>query len=403
VPRRFWQPSASSPGLTFYARFVASPAWRGRIQAQERIMNYRIALAAGAIALVFATPAVAHHPGGFGNPGSAGPIVTLPATTAEAGHGSVAFLFEYINLNPLSDPTLAAAAGRHEHVHSLDTIQNASLGFGLGLTNDLMVLVNLPYVRRTDIREGHHEHLHGGEVLNTVDALGNSTGIGDLTVLGQWRFYNNRATNTEVAVLFGGTAPVGKTNVINDIGEPFDAEFQPGSGAWNGLVGLAFTQRFGRWSLDSNVLYRAVGTGIQDTNLGDRFNYNAAVSVRVLGWEDPNDPMHAHAHVVQRGTGKAPHVHAPVPAAAPVFALDLALELNGEWHDKQEIAGVRDPNSGGHVVYISPGIRASLSNISGYVSGISGFASVGIPIVNEMNGLQAKPDFRVIAGIAAGF
>jgi outer membrane putative beta-barrel porin/alpha-amylase len=369
-------------------------------------MPYRIALAAGALALVAATPAAAHHPGGVGNTGTAGPIATLSASTPEAGHGAIAFLFEYIKFSPLSDPTLAAAAGRHEHVHSLDNIQSSSLAFALGLTNDVMVMVNLPYIQRNDIRQGHHSHLPGGVVSNTVDALGDSAGIGDLTVLAQWRFFNNRAAGTEAAILFGAKAPVGRTNAISDIGEPFDAEFQPGSGAWDGLFGFAVTQRFGRWSLDGNVLYQAVGTGVQDTDLGDRFRYNAAVSFRALGWNDPNDPMNAHAHVMPsrkaarhshggHGHGHGGHDHGPEPAK-PQFALDLVLELNGEWHDKQVTAGVTDPNSGGNTIYLSPGIRAS-------IGGFSGFASVGVPILNEVNGLQAKADFRVIGGIAAGF
>mgnify|MGYP003501039341 CR=1 FL=1 len=34
------------------------------------------------------------------------------------------------------------------------------------------------------------------------------------------------------------------------------------------------------------------------------------------------------------------------------YTLDLVLELNGEWHDKQRIAGIADPNSGGTTVYL---------------------------------------------------
>jgi hypothetical protein len=72
------------------------------------------------------------------------------------------------------------------------------------------------------------------------------------------------------------------------------------------------------------------------------------------------------------------------------------LELNGEWHDKQVTAGVVDPNSGGNTVFLSPGIRASMGNVSG-------FASVGVPIINDLNGLQSKPEVRVFTGIAAAF
>jgi hypothetical protein len=86
------------------------------------------------------------------------------------------------------------------------------------------------------------------------------------------------------------------------------------------------------------------------------------------------------------------HTHAP---AVPVFGLDLILELNGEYDQKEKIAGVVNANSGG-IVYLSPGIRATYGQFSA-------FASVGIPIVNEMNGLQSEPDYRVVGGVAASF
>jgi Putative MetA-pathway of phenol degradation len=362
-------------------------------------MSHRFALSAGVAALLLTAPAAAHHPGGVGNTGTAGPINTLSATTLEQGQVAIGFLYEYIKLGGLSDAALIEAASKHIHAHSIGTIQSASAGLALGLTSDLMLLVRLPYVLRTDIREGHHEHV-AGVAINSVDFRGDSDGIGDLTALAQWRFLNNRTTGTEMALLFGAKAPTGATNRFDNQGLPFEAEFQPGSCAWDGLLGLAVTQRLGRWSLDGNVLYQWVGTGVQDTNLGDRFRYNAAVSYRAIGWSDPNDPMNAHAHVVPAGRKArhrhADHDHGPEPAPKPHFALDLVLELNGEWHDKQVIAGVTDPNSGGNTVYVSPGVRASFGNVSG-------FASLGIPIVNDLNGLQSKPDYRLVAGIAAGF
>jgi hypothetical protein len=50
------------------------------------------------------------------------------------------------------------------------------------------------------------------------------------------------------------------------------------------------------------------------------------------------------------------------------FALDLVLELNGEWHDNQWIAGVVDPNSGGTTPYLSPGVRAVIDRYAAFVS-----------------------------------
>src|ERR1043165_3875976 len=363
-------------------------------------MKPTISLFAGAFALT-ATPALAHHPGGASNTGGAGPIVTISASTLEAGHGAIAFVYETIAFGGLGDADLIAAASKHIHAHSIGTIQSASLGAAHGVTDDFMVSVRAPYVNRTDIREGHHEHLPGGIVNNTVDYRGDSSGFGDVTVLGQYRFLNSRATGTQAAFLFGVKAPTGATNRIDALGELFDAEFQPGSGSWDFLLGAAFTQRFGAWSFDANVLGIKAGTGTQDTNLGSRFLYNAAVSYPLLGYAPPEEHMHAGLPSSALAHGPVPHRHEHpldrIPAAAPPqWRVDAILELNGEWHDFETTAGVRDPNSGGHVLLLSPGLRV------GYGS-VSGFATFGIPIVNDMNGLQSKTGYRLFTGVAYAF
>ena len=56
----------------------------------------------------------------------------------------------------------------------------------------------------------------------------------------------------------------------------------------------------------------------------------------------------------------------------------------------------RDPNSGGNVIYLSPGFRLSMDEWSG-------FFSFGIPIVNDMYGVQAEPDWRILSGVTYNF
>ena len=56
--------------------------WRACWRASRR------AVCAGAFALIPGSPVFAHHPGGASNTGGAGPIVTISASTLEAGHGA---------------------------------------------------------------------------------------------------------------------------------------------------------------------------------------------------------------------------------------------------------------------------------------------------------------------------
>ncbi len=362
-------------------------------------MFRKIVTTAAAATLLSATSSFAHHPGGGGNTGNAGPILTISATTLEQGTVQIGFLYEYISFTGLTNADLIAAAGRHEHAHSIGTIQSPSLGVAYGVTNDLTIAWRVPYVLRTDIREGHHSH---GPAGDTVDFRGDSAGIGDATVLGQYRFFNNRTTGTEAAVLFGARLPTGRTTVHDAQGLLFETEFQPGSGAFDGLAGLAFTQRFGAWSFDTNVLYTFAGRGAQDTDLGDRFNYNAAVSYRLIGsaLAPPLTTAQVHATTARphrhNGRHSHDHHHHEEARAAPGWIVDLALELNGEWHDKQNVAGVRDPNSGGNVLYVAPGLRVGYGNVSGFVL-------AGFPIIADMYGLQSRPSFRALTGVAATF
>lgn len=360
-------------------------------------MLRKIALSAGATALFLATPAFAHHPSGVSSTGGAGPIATISATTLAQGQSAAAIFFEMVKIDPFSDAQLKAFAAKHIHAHSLNAILAPTLVYAYGVTNDLTVSARLPFIVRQDVREGHHSH---GPAGNTVDDRGNAAGIGDLTLLGQYRFFNNRTTQTEAALLLGIKIPTGRTNVNDAFGERFETEFQPGTGSWDGLFGLAFTQRFGAWSFDTSVLYQLATTGAQDTDLGDRFLYNAAVSYRIYGGIfAPAGRMNAGAlpePMYHGGPKERQRHHHAEPPAPRGPALDLVLELNGEWHGQEVTAGVKEPNSGGNVVYLSPGFRLSMDKWSSFVS-------VGIPVINHVNGIQAEPDWRLLTGVAVNF
>ena len=136
---------------------------------------------------VLTDPGLAHHPSGTGSTGAAGPIVTIPGTTLDQGQSTAAVVLEYQKFDALSDAQLSVPG----HPHSLDAILAPSLIYAYGVTHDLTVGLRLPFVRRTNIRE---DHVHDGEP--EIEQLGNSAGIGDLSILAQYRFFNDRARQT---------------------------------------------------------------------------------------------------------------------------------------------------------------------------------------------------------------
>lgn len=354
-----------------------------------RFNSGRAAVRAAALVACSASGALAHHPGGMGNTGAGGPINTISASTPEQGHGAAGVSVIYSDFSRLSDDTLInqTAAG-NEGVHGLSTIQSYGLTYAYGLTNDLMLGFRLPYIKRTGIRAAEDDGLGNIE----VEEHGDSNGIGDLSLFGQYRFYNDKASGNEAALIFGVKAPTGPTDKKSLEGELQDAEFQPGSGSWDGLFGLAVTHRAGAWSVDANALYNLVTEGTQSTDLGDQFLYNFAVSYRIMA-SGRSGPMFHGAHAHEEGDDGHGSHHAEA-AAGP--ALDLVLELNGEVHQKQETAGVSDGNSGGHTLFLSPGVRLSQGNVAAY-------ASAGIPIVKDENGVQPEPEWRLTSGLSIGF
>jgi hypothetical protein len=324
-------------------------------------MLTRFVIMAGGAALLLAQPAFAHHPSGVGSTGGAGPINTVSASPLDKGETAASITFEWIKFDPLSNAFLAdfgASHGHDVHVHSLSSILAPAISVGYGITADFTISARLPVVVRTDIKEATHVHPGGGApAVGAVDFLGDSAGIGDL----------------------------------------FDAEFQPGSGSWDGLFGLAATKRIGPWSFDSNVLYVLATVGTQSTDLGDRFLYNAAVSFRLLQGASAAAPMKLGAlpDPMWHG-GPSTHQHSHLQEAFRGPALDLVVELNGEWHAKEVQSGVTDSNSGGNTLYLAPGLRFSKDNWSSYLS-------VGIPIINDLNGIQAEPEIRVVTGLSVTF
>ncbi len=356
---------------------------------------YRLALGGALAGACTPTAVLADHPSltVFGGP--AGPVTTLSATPLPVGFTAAGARVERVEFDAFSDAEFAgfASADPEADVHSIDSLSSLSLSIAHGLTEDLTVGLTLPYVRRENIRGLHHhhdEHHHEEEdaaeaehlaaedehAATEIERLGDSSGLGDAVLYGQYRFFVSADRRREAAVVFGLQTPTGKTDERGPDGERLETDLQPGSGSWDPLFGGVVSQSSGRLYLSASVLYKIATEGSQQTDLGDVLAYNAALSYSLT---DPQD----HA-----GHDHAGHDHSN---------LSLMLELNGEWRDQEEIAGVKNANSGGNTLYLSPGVSYSFGGMW------TAALSVGVPVVTNLNGLQADPDWRAIAGISAGF
>lgn len=330
----------------------------------------------GAVALAAGPTARADHPSIVFDSAVAGPITTIQAKTQPKGSFAVGFRIEQVRSDSFSDAELTNFSAQGIETHSTDSLLSTSLGLSYGLSDDLTLGVRLPYIKRTNIREA--EDMGG---VTEIAHEGTASGIGDLALLGKYRVIRSEKKGYDLSFLFGIKTPTGTTQRTNLEGRRFETEHQPGSGSWDSLIGLAAGTPVGPVSVDASLLYTLASKGTQETNLGDRLLYSVAASYRMGG-----ESAHHHEH--EQGVAHSHHAH---------DAWDLVLELNGEWQARQKIAGVEDPNSGGNLVYLSPGVR--------FISKDAWAATlaVGIPVMQNLNGIQHETRRRLIFGLGKGF
>ncbi len=323
----------------------------------------------GLCLVIYNTTALADHPTvAFASEG-VGAINTIAANTLPDGLWAFGVRSEIINNDAYTTSQLESfAESGLEGIHSVDRIISTSLSLAYGVTNNFSIAVRLPYIQRSNIRESEIED--GDAEAHTH---GDSSGIGDLLLLGQHKILTYKDTN--VSVLLGLKAPVGETSETDDDGVRFETEFQPGTGSWDFLLGAAVSKNIGNIGYHANILYNKTTEGSQSTEIGDALSYNAAFT---YGFGESH-ASHDHEHH-NEGEDSG-------------FQWGLSVELNGETRRKSTVSGVTEENSGGTTVYFAPGVRVSSGDFGGFIS-------YGIPVVEDQNGEQTDTDSRIVAGIS---
>ena len=326
-------------------------------------------------------PAIADH-AALGLGGSTGsPIYTESALTLPSGRWSAGWRSEYVNQGRFRDQRL-----EDTELHSTDALWSNTLIVAYGVSDDLTLALRLPYAQRYDVREAEHHQDAGGDIGHAKHGdptgadqggeildLGDPDGLGDATLFGEYRFFRSADARTHLALLAGIKAPTGETGRRGG-GERLETEMQPGSGSWDSLLGFAATHLRGALAWDASLLYSFVNPGAQGTDLGDVFSYNLAASYRLGGARPPSPYELDRRH-----------------------NWDLVMELNGEWRDREAIHGKRQGDTGGNLVYLSPGVRYL------HHSGWSLALSLGVPLIQDLNGSQVEPDYRLVSAIHVAF
>jgi hypothetical protein len=207
---------------------------------------------------------------------------------------------------------------------------------GFYSVNDkLTVLVTLP-VRET-WGDGELATTPSGDP-DREDISGGATGIGDLSLLGRYTLMSRHTldASTIVAGVLGIKLPTGNTDRYGDTGEFLDAHLQLGTGSTDLLVGVSMNHAVGRYAVSANLLASIAGkgeAGDMKHQFGDSINYDVTARYRL----------------------------SPEVSGESANALHVSLGINGEYRGKEKLDGATVSDSGGHTIYLTPGLQYQMA------------------------------------------
>ena len=196
-------------------------------------------------------------------------------------------------------------------------------------------------------------------------------GVSDVIVDTKWIFLtrNRLGGTTRVGIEGGVKVPLGGTAATMPDGAIAPRSLQLGSGSWDFPFKALFTLTQGHGGLLANVGYR-LNTADEGLKAGNVFSYDVAVGLRFFPW---------------------------VYKSLRDQTLVAYLELNGEVAARDETTGTPNPNSGGHVLFLSPDFQWIPT------AWLLFEGSVQFPIVHDLNGTQLKHDTRFQLGTRIRF
>lgn len=207
----------------------------------------------------------------------------------------------------------------------------------------------------------------------TINQFGNTNfsatdGIGDAVVLLKYKIWATQGNQSVWQVGFGPKIPLGASDRTNEIGLTFNADLQPGSGAWDGVLFTQFSHVLG---FRPSMSFLATGTyGIKGKNtnyfdvqtyqFGNEFQLSLGLSDRVLVGKSIIDPA-------------------------------LLVQFRNQLPD--QIDAVDLPSTGGNWIFVNPSLTYWIT------PDISFNAGVSLPVFSDITGTQVTPTYRFTTGV----
>ena len=193
------------------------------------------------------------------------------------------------------------------------------------------------------------------------------TGLGDMVVMGRYAVMKQKNGDwLNFAIGAGLKLPTGDADAKNDA--PYSAKHkylgpgaQLGTGSWDPKFEVGATKFFGRSRVDAHMMYTIPGQGAHDSRKGKQFKYNVGYGYALSKY------------------------------------FDVELELNGVDQQRHWYDGSVAKATGGHTIFITPGIHWKITDNS--------HLSVGVPLViyRQLNGYSSTPDRNSRYGLGEDF
>ena len=293
---------------------------------------------------------------------------------------SINFVYEFIDQDQPYIGTTRARVGQIPRDHDEQFTRNSTykLSLDYGLTPRLTIGVLLPFLDRL------HQHIAHEE----QEMPGNPNGVELVKKTERWRYQEfgdmqftlrylllkpETPFQPAFSLILGAKLPTGRTSVDNGE-EKAELTLQPGNGAWDGLVGLAFVQNF------------SVGTMRHETAL-------APVFVTALG----RFPV----GVGKFGYKPGGELFLNFGIAYPILRkLDVLAQVNFHYRDRDSVGhapGVERADSGREELFLSPGFRYHLTDTMDI------YSLVQVAARRRVNGIQLTSDWNLTSGISYRF
>ena len=228
-----------------------------------------------------------------------------------------------------------------------------------GFTERLAMILKVPFLNK------ELDQTSGGSRISRKDA-----GVGDIDLTVKYRLYTRDypTATSRLSALVGTDLPTGQSGDADARGK-LARDLQLGSGSADPRLGVAYTWQSLEDEWDASLTYRFKTTA-NKFEFGDVLSYTVAYQRRVWPAELPDRGLYAQWNVV--------------------------LEANGEWKQKAKDHGRRVDNTGGHILFLSPGLQVATERF--VVE-----ASIQLPALQNLNGNQLEPDFTLVGSVRVTF